>query len=259
MQNYIATKYPMKTKLFLTACVLFTMSQLVAQTEPVQCTLRGEFINLPNVQDLILKPASEDWQVQIPIYNGKFEYVLNCAPEDVHALKFIRKFDNWEQTLSFGFPILALSEEGVTNLIFYPNPYFKNSMPRILFPMGEQISKEDKLHWENMIKMIEPLSDTLDLVERQMGGSLIPLDRMRALQRERERVWQMMVDLVLQQAKNYPSILTFCEIVYIISDNEAFADFQIKKAIEIFNSIYALKYPNHFYTEMIKSHLQELK
>jgi len=239
------------------------MSQLVAQTESVQCTLRGEFRNLPNVQELILKSVSEDWQVQIPIHDGKFEYALETATlNDAYRLEFYRKFDDHDiNRSSFTWSIsFILGEEGAANLIFYSNPYRKKSNPRLLFPKGEQISKEDEFHWENMTKMIEPLSDSLDLIDRQISsGSLIPLDRMRALQREKERIWQMKVDLVLQQAKNYPSILAYNEIQYIIIYTiEPVTDFQMKEAIEIFNSIYALKYPNHFYTEMIKLHLKRL-
>jgi len=249
-------------KTLLTLCALFFIVQFTAQNEhpkkPIQCTLRGEVRDLPNTYYLILEPFFEDRQIRIPIHNGEFEYVLNCDYGILYRLKVPREISGGTAFHHFN----IFSEEGIVDLTFYLDP---NDEHEVRYQLNEgPINMENERLGKKQNELVASLLDSLTLVEQQMQqASLIPLDKMRELQRERERIYgsirQKQVDFTLQNAKECPNIVSYWAIVSIAISNNQFSQSQIMDAIEVYKTIYAPKFPNHPFTERMKALINSME
>jgi len=65
-----------------------------ASTTPMHCLIKGEVIDRPESNQLILLKKGEDLRVTgkyIPIINGKFEYKLDCQNLEAYELIFFEE------------------------------------------------------------------------------------------------------------------------------------------------------------------------
>jgi len=95
-------------------------------TGAIKCTLKGEVIDRPQSSRLMLLKEGEDLfstkGISIPIRNGKFEYVLNCNHEEFYQLIF---YDEWMQSPKRWRPVMFISEQGVINFTLHPEGQHK--------------------------------------------------------------------------------------------------------------------------------------
>jgi len=84
--------------------------------------LKGEVIDRPQSSRFILYKQNEDPRIHgidIPIVNGKFEYVLNCEHVERYELAYNDEYESgsWR-------PIVFFSERGVINFTLHPRDRF---------------------------------------------------------------------------------------------------------------------------------------
>ena len=266
------------------AVFVLPLQPLVAQN--MKCVLKGEVIDRPESRYLVLLKDREDFRitdgVQIPIQDGTFEYVLNCDFEEMYQFIFLDEMEksSWR-------PIKFFSENGTVNFKLYPqNEWLKNKIEggalntdyyaleknahEIIVPLYEELSaKRELLHKEG--KMTSP--EAQEIYEKlktakndELNGLYRELEKLRnerrdltpeglALQDEDKRTFLIYRDMKWKYAQENPTIAGY-EIVMDATWSAAHSSFikqDIEPIIEIYNTVYAKKYPNHPYTEQIKN------
>ena len=92
-------------------CLLVSSALVIScsnqSTGFIKCTLEGEVIDRPKSSRFILYKQGEDPRIHgidIPIVNGKFEYVLNCEHVERYELAFNDEYESgsWKPMSFFG-------------------------------------------------------------------------------------------------------------------------------------------------------------
>ncbi len=253
----------------------------------IQCVLRGEIINRPQSSRLLLIEKHEDWRVSgtyFPIRNGKFEYTLTSDCTKEYELIFFDEIvdGSWR-------PIPFICETGTVDFTLYSrSDNRKNSVT------GGPLTAKYYQFRENESKLFEPLSAKRDSLEskgqyysleyealrKQMDEAFDAKDKARsdslgkkmnylfssgemfsqagkAVQEEAELKSQEAEQMKLQFVKDNPDIVGYSFLVDKVwwAVNQESGD--ATPYIDLFNTIYAEKYPDHPYTQemaiMIKS------
>ena len=277
-----------KFVLFITGFALCLGMAACSNSKNIQCTLKGEVIDRPNDNTLLLSKIHEDSRVtdvvHIPIHDGKFEYVLNCSHEEKYELKFLAEY----QSASWR-PIYFFSEKGTVHFTFYPeDEHEKNRIEggalnteyytlekrimEILNPTFNALDAEqDRLHKEGKYssaeaeKIYEKLNTADDNERSELYKKLEKLREGRkditpeaqVVTKKYEDALQLREDMRLQYAKEHPGIVGYSIIVDVAwlaahSFSTWWFSPDITPAVELYNTVYAQKYPKHPYTEQMK-------
>ena len=213
---------------------------LVAQNDVgnIKCTLKGEVIDRPQVNRLILLKAGEDPRVNgvhIPVNDGKFEYVLNCKHEELYGLLID---DGLIRAIK---PVEFISEQGVINFTLYNTERYdvNNSIKGGVLTKEyldfdiEGINKQKVLMEELNTKILKLGKDAPDIssVAKTLQDSLIRELAIWVLQCAKERPTIVGYSIMMQYGR------TFIEILNDISP-----------VADVYQTVFAPKFPNHPYT-----------
>jgi len=241
---------------------------------PIHCLIKGTVIDRPQSNRIILTKyggSIKTTGINIPIRNGKFEYELNCQSSDLYRLTYFE-----EQRK--GRLIQFFAESGVVTLKLFPtNLYYKNEVSGGLLNReysqyralsdslfgGKDIKKEkERFEKENLVftepaKQIrakiqaeknEHVLDSLMVVARKLDESGMALTPEAKALQDKEiklgndwRIWE--IDYI----RTHNTLIGYRLLVNAMANKE-----EIPECTNIFNDIYAKKYPYHPYTKQMK-------
>jgi thiol-disulfide isomerase/thioredoxin len=212
----------------------------------IKCTLKGEVIDRPQSNQLILVKEGEDprivnW-ISIPIVDGKFEYVLECEYEELYNLIF---HDEWSR--GSWMPVKFISERGLIDFTLYP--YDQSDMNRV---EGGKLNRE-------YLDYINEVSDKADELEpgkfvqakyEEITGNKYILyntfDLYYKICRE-DLHYQEWLLWKLEYAKKHPNTVGY-GILLSETRREVDAINDFAPYADAFQTIFAPKYPDHPYT-----------
>jgi len=249
----------------------------------IQCTLKGKVINRPSSFRLALFKEGDDPRTvkpiaYIPIKNGKFEYVLNCDYEEMYTLMFPEEIRRGSMaTPNF------ISENEIVDLTFYSlDESYKNKVEggklnaeycnidnsfdetfALLEAKREKLEKDGKAVQPEFAKILEQAKMEKDDKKRdklyQELNKLSAAGKYRTpeaqeIENEYKRALQEREEMKLQYAAKNHSIAGYIMLVDALrSAIRSSADSTIIQITELYNNFYAPKYPDHPYTEKMKT------
>ena len=210
---------------FSTLCfVLTSMLVISGCTQPtgsIKCTLKGVVIDRPQSSRLILLKYNEVIGLEgihIPINDGKFEYELNSKHEEFYFLIF---FD--EQPIP---AVRFFSEHGVINFTLYPTDQFNNNIVE-----GGKLNKELRNY----------LNTRGEKSEEEINH------------------WKFQYIKENQTTLGYWILWLEIQDIDWHNRNKNFQQPRdISPYVDMYQTIFAPKYPDHPYTEQIKDFLTGL-
>jgi len=220
---------------------LFPLFSLTAQNDVgnIKCTLKGVVKDRPQSSELVLLKEGENMRftqgVIIPIHSGEFEYTFYCNHEELYQLIFAD-----EDAQGAWRPILFISEQGVINFTLYPMNQFEmnivegGSLNKEFWDFEiEAINKQKGLMEEFNTKIAKLNKDVPDfsLVAKALQDSLIRDFSLWVLQSAKERPTIVGYSIMVQYGKQFIEILN-----------------DISPVSDVYQTIFAPKYPNHPYT-----------
>jgi thiol-disulfide isomerase/thioredoxin len=216
------------------------------QTGSIKCTLKGEVIDRPQSSQLMLVKEGEDarnvnW-ISIPIVDGKFEYVLECEYEELYKLIF---HDEWSRgawrTVQF------ISEQGTVNFTLHHDDKF--DMNRV---EGGKLNREYLDYISEFVDNAEendPFKFVLAKFEEITGSKFISTDTHNLFNQTcREDLhYQEWLLWNLKYAREHPTVVGYGILISVTRDRlETINDFA--SYADVFQTVFAPKYPNHPYT-----------
>ena len=276
-------------KKIVVSFMLFSLHLLVISAQGgignISCTLRGEVIDRPQSNQLMLikegsDPRSTEW-ISISIENGKFEYILNCDHEEFYELIFYEEFMN-----GHWLPITFISEQGTLNFTLFPSEEsehyqleggalnkaykdFENDERNRFFPLAEQywekfeqLRNDDNYYSSEFLSLEAQSRASTDDAERrvlseqhfkmQMEGLHLTPDARKVWTSYDSVSWSVFKDR-LEFAKNNVDILgysiLFSSIRELSRNAPRFFKMDIMPFWDVYNTIFATKFPEHPYTE----------
>lgn len=260
--------------------LLLSSGSLSAQK--ITCHLKGEVIDRENSNTLYLLPKGGDARVssiEIPIVDGKFDYLLDCEYVENYELSFKDEIMKgaWR-------PIYFIAEEGVVNFTLYPmerhlenkveggkmnqaqDDYLKllntNFDWNVLENKRTQLVNNGKYYTERAMELRRQLEnaksknekDSLGNIVNELGNKKENVLTSEALALEKEmRQWfvdrnKWQLDYV---AKNI-SLISYGVLVDIITADKR-TRLYTERCLQIFEEIYKDKYKDHPYTSKIEN------
>ncbi len=256
--------------------------------KPIQCVLRGEVIDRPQSSRLLLVSKREDMRISstyIPIRDGKFEYTLNGDYEKEYDLVFYDEMMNgaWR-------PIPFISRAGVIEFKLYPMADSdKNSVS------GGPLNTKYYQYKESVAKMYKPLSTKSDSLRssglyytpeftdliKQQGEALDAKDESRldslnnrldaifasgeaissegkAIEDEAKIITGRVKGMLLNYVKETPDLLGYSLLVDAAWSVVNYEEGDATPYIDLFNAVYADKYPDHPYTREMNTMIGQL-
>ena len=212
----------------------------------IQCTLKGEVIDRPKSKKLILMKVGDDPRIKgellIPIKKGKFEYVLNCDHEEIYRLIFENEWKRgaWRY-------IDFISEQGSVNFTLHSIDQSDMNIVE-----GGPINKE-YLEYKNVTsnknKELEPLQAVQAKFKEITGTTLVSSateDLYYQIMRE-DSTYQEWLLWKLAYAREHPTIVGY-SMLLSITRNELNAINDFSPYNDVYQTIFASKYPDHPYT-----------
>ena len=243
-------KNRIKTLCLIVSSILIISScnyQKPQSTGSINCTLKGEVINRPKSKRLLLLKKGEDPRIKgellIPIKKGKFEYMLNCDHEELYELIFE---DEWRKG-SWRF-VEFISEQGFVNFTLHTMEQGDMNIVE-----GGPINKEYldyKNEASNKNKELEPNRWALEKYKQQINkdgvfnSDTYPL----YLQMLREdSTYQEWLLWKLEYAREHPTTVGY-GILVSETRNELKTINDFAPYADVYQTIFAPKYPDHPYT-----------
>ena len=207
---------------------MLVITGCIQPTGSIKCTLKGIVIDRPQSSRLILLKYDEmlgSEGVYIPINDGKFEYELNSKHEEFYFLIF---YDEFEQPPLK--PVRFFSEHGVINFTLYPTDQFDNNIVK-----GGKLNKKFRDYQSVISNMRDETSD--------------------------EEINRWKFQYIEENPTTVGYWILWSEIQNIDWHNRN-QNFQqprdISPYMDIYQTIFAPKYPDHPYTELIENFLAGL-
>ena len=257
---------------------------------PVQCLIRGEVIDRPNSNRLMLLKEGGDARmssIYIPIIDGKFEYQLNVNVEETYDLIFVDEDLNgaWR-------PITFFAENGTVSMKLYPmdrhlenvieggllnKKYADHKKLRVsLFQEGwDELRKE----WYDLYEKGTAESPAAKEINKLLGESedgnvrdslyrcLDALQKTKehlseegkALDGKSEIFQRKQLEWELDVLNNNVSLVNYAIIAQnLLPINISHNPLGPDPYIELYNNIYKELYPKHPYTEKINIYVNSL-
>jgi hypothetical protein len=253
----------------------------------VSCVLKGEVVNRPHSCRMVLSRAFEDKDSRrgnkyIPIIDGKFEYLINSDCEELYELTFLDEALN-----SSCFPARFIAEQDTVYFTFYSaldcakntvkggklnDSYipFENNLNSEFLPYWTAYrAKEDSLREGNKYHSAEAARLYMAIEsadESEIHALYAKLDKLRAedklitpegklLNAESARIYRMQADRKLEYAVQHPDVAGYTALIDLIYLEIGAPDTDLTPAINVYKTVFAPKYPQHTYTQMIKEML----
>ena len=246
-------------------------------TGTIRSTLKGEVIDRPYSSRLILLKEGEnsrfnEW-ISIPVRNGKFEYILNCEYEELYQLIF---YD--EDRQGAWRPVEFISEPGVIHFTLYPMDQFKmnhveggvlnreylnfnkdeNDKIEPIYAIFEQLRNEGKYYSPEAQSLLDQIDTNVDQNERQALW-----EQIRKLEDEKNHITstvkkvQDSLNLIffngrLQYVREHTNIAGYSILKSTVNRVVSEFEFDIMPLMDVYNTIYFSKYPDHPYTKQIE-------
>ena len=275
IRNYIST-------LCLAVSSMFVISSCTQSTVPIKCTLKGEIIDRPQTNHLLLYKQNEDPRIHgidIPIINGKFEYILNCEHEERYELAFDDEYESgsWR-------PVSFFSEHGIIKLVLHPTERFNEDKVEgskltraywdYLYPIlnkyeaiEKEFLKKSKRYLDDnfgeVLNKHETLEDDLRAKVEQLGKDGVDVELVIQAITEMEQSLYQEVNreiklLTLQYIKEHPTVVGYSVLVSeansMVSRNRHFQETNdITPYIDLYQTVFAPKFPNHPYSEQMEN------
>ena len=275
----------MEIKSSIIALCLIVASMLVLSgntTDSIKCTLKGEVIDRPQSSHFILYKQNEDPRIHgidIPIVNGKFEYVLNCEHIERYELAFNDEYESgsWR-------PMSFFSEHGVINFKLHPKDRFNENKIEggkltreywdYLNPIlnkDEAVEKEfltkSKQYLEDnfgeVLSEHETLEDDIRAKVEQLSKNGVDIEPViKAITEMEQSLYQeanQAINLLkLQYIKEHPTIAGYSVLVAEASSkvqrNRIFQETNdISPYAELYQTVFAPKFPDHPYSEKMEN------
>ena len=250
-------------------------------TAPIHCLIKGEVIDRPQSSRLILMKAGEDTRISaryITIRNAKFEYELNCQNLDAYQLIF---FDE-NQNSSYR-PITFFAEPGIVTFKLFPKDrffenvieggklngeytqYLANRDSLFQFKAREEqinsLESNNKYFSEvamNLIKQIEATKDqhaqdSLRMLVNKLSdsGEIFTSEAQELIKRS-EEMYLKSRDWELKYIQESKSLVSYFLLIDRMEGALGHFKEDLPECIELYNSMYAKKYPKHPFTEQMK-------
>ena len=215
-------------------------------TRAIRCTLKGEILDRPQSNRLMLMKEGENTRtgkrIYIPINNGKFEYVLNCDHEEFYSLTFWDEYSHgsWR-------PVKFISEQGVIKFTLHPAGQYDMNIIE-----GGKLNKE-YLDYENEASNkydeLEPDKSVNEKWKQISEEGWINSSNEHLFYQilREDSTYQEWLRWQLQYAMEHPTIVGYSILVAETRDGKE----RIKDILpyaEVFQTIFAPKYPDHPYT-----------
>jgi len=251
-------------------------------TDSKKCTLKGEVIDRPQSSHFILYKQSEDPRIHgidIPIVNGKFEYVLNCEHIERYELAFNDEYESgsWR-------PMSFFSEHGVINFKLHPKDRFNENkieggkLTREYWDyLNPILNKDEAVEKEFLTKSKQYLEDNFgevlsehDTLEDDIRAKVEQLSKdgvdiepvIKAITEMEQSLYQeanQAINLLkLQYIKEHPTIAGYSVLVAEASSkvqrNRIFQETNdISPYAELYQTVFAPKFPDHPYSEKMEN------
>ena len=222
--------------------VVSSILVLSINAQSFSVTLRGTVIDRPQSSQLMLIKYGEDarsteW-ISIPIVDGKFEYVLNCDHEELYQLIF---YDEWRRAAWK--PVEFISEQGVINFTLHP---FNLSHENIV--EGGALNKAFQdfiIEGSDREKRLE------EKIETQIGKlSEDAPDFSSAMEAVVDSLVQEFALWVLQYVRERPTIAGYS--ILLFAKDFLFERLDISQIVDVYQTVFAPKFPNHPHTARMK-------
>jgi thiol-disulfide isomerase/thioredoxin len=234
MKNHIAT-------LCLIVASMLIVSSCKQPTTPIKTILRGEVIDRPE-STLVLWRNFEDFGIhgiEIPIVDGKFEYILETEHIELYELMlFDDNITKWS-------PMAFFSEGGVFTFTLYP----------------EDRDDENKMEggkFTNQLLELNKKTDekyrALNLKIEQLGEDDVAIEDLRRSFRQETLAFDVLF------IKENPTVVGYLVLLTKVSfaaqgnifDDPNFDLYDISLYIELFETVFRPKFPNHPYTKKME-------
>ncbi|MDR2563787.1 MAG: TlpA family protein disulfide reductase [Prevotellaceae bacterium] len=255
--------------------------QAPPSVETIRCVLKGEVLNRPYSNRLILSKINEDLRTAkveyIPIIDGKFEHVINSNYEELYELTFYDEYlqASWR-------PIKFFCEADTLRFTLYPpDEYEKNiidggKLIAAYFAFEGKLkdevkartdmirSKMNALHNADKYLSAEAaaLTKKLEKAEAEERDHLYKeLDKLRdegkdltpeaqQLKESADSTGKMLNDKRLDYVEQNPDVAGYAILTDMMfwETNSPRGHADAQRMIKIYNSVYAPKYPDHPYT-----------
>lgn len=246
---------------------------------PIRSVLKGEVINRPQSCRLLLIKEGEDERIStkyIPIRDGKFEYILNGDHVESYQLSFYDeiysggwipiKFFTDSDTIKFKlFPMddndMNVVKGGELNSELEKYLSHRANTFNDLYKQYDKLRAEDNYYSQSFKKLDKQMKIAKDKAEKDSLYALMVglYDSEKAytpevveLNRRREELSLKFKEWEIEQIESKISIASYSLLTIKMSRADD-KDSDIPKYIELFNSIYAKKYPSHPYTAKMKN------
>lgn len=261
-----------------------TYKNKTLSTAPIRCLIQGEVIDSLQRNRLILLKTGEEPRMStryITIRNGKFEYELNCQNMETYALVFYDEYKDgiWR-------PIDFFSEPGIISIKLITKENFfsyiieggklngeytryktnTDSLFKITEVMKETFNlKSNNKYYSkaamNLFKQIvatedKQVSDSLWILEKKLNYLEYFTPEALELKTESDILDLKAKDWDFNYIKENNSLVGYDLLLYrmeVALSNKRDFNEDILECIELYNSIYAKKYPKHPFTEKMKN------
>ena len=268
----------MKNKILFSLIISFTLSSFTIGAQngkPFKCTIKGKVVDRPESKLLYLVKRGEDARVnriEIPIANSVFEYELTATYEEMYELEFVdeRESGAWR-------PVNFMAEPGLVEMTLYPseryddnvikggpqNQIYLNYREKVksLFDFRSLEKRRDELPNQGLTDEAFAIIQKAKQEEnKQVEDSLY--SHFKALMKTKKAFTDEYLDIERNFKKLFSEFNEW-ENTYI-KDNVSISSYSIliakatradkdifPKYMDIANTIYIPKYPNHPYTEEI--------
>jgi thiol-disulfide isomerase/thioredoxin len=245
---------------------------------PVHCKLKGTVINRPQSSRLILTKENGDSRVlanYIPIRNGEFEYELNCDFEESYWLVFLdEEMDGVRRPVNF------FSDSELISFKLYPMDEFEKNVVvggKLNSEYGKYLAQKelmlqtskfqkrvdslrtvDKYYSQSMKYLREQLTATKDKTKKDSLNTIMQkmYDSGEAFTLETNELMKFREDLNLkfynwekEYIRKNNSIVSYSLLINQMLRATDLSKKDFPLYIDLYNSVYAKKYPTHPYTE----------
>ncbi len=259
----------------ITGIKTYKLSQ--PDTHQIHCKLKGTVINRPQSSRLVLTKEDGDERVlakYIPIRNGEFEYELNCDFEESYSLAFFDEMANggWKSINFFSdsdlisfrlYPIEEYDknvvEGGKSNTEYVKYLDIQESMIQSskFHKQVDSLINAGKFDSESMKRIMEEVKSTEDRTKKDSLYAIMQKmnDSGEAYTPEANDLMKLRNDLNLKfynWEKEYiqknNSIVAYSLLINQVQRPADFSKEHIPLYIELFNTVFSKKYPDHPYT-----------
>ena len=186
----------------------------------------------------MLKKQGEDPRihgVQIPIIDGKFDFILECDHEELYELVFYDEFERGAFR-----PIPFFSEKGVINFTLHPTEQFdKNKVE------GGKLNKEYSEYYSKLFGKHTEIGNELKAKIEQLSKDGV--DVSTAARTLQEAAYKKLFDWQIQYVRENPSIVGYG--ILVSGTREVLqSPFDVSPYNDAYQTIFAPKFPDHPYT-----------